>query len=533
MSVIKILKTSAPLPLQKSTNEDCIVALKKNIYAFLPAAVSGLLLILCFPTFDIFPLAWVALVPLLLSLWNKKPKEAFIAGMVTGVFYFFGTTYWIYHSISHYGGVNLPLSLCIVLLLSLYLSLYIGLFSLAFSLKITSTRLPALLLAPVFWVTLEFVRSYAITGFPWSSIGYSQYKFLYGIQFADITGIYGVSFLVLAINGAIADIFIAKKRRAEMPLLSISNTLIGYFVFLLIILFISSYGYWRIHEQRPGAPVRASIIQGNIEQDRKWDSAYQDEVTVTYKELTEKAVPFSPALIVWPETSTPFYFEYDKKRSDDLVEFQRRLNSYLLFGTVLVRRSPSGSERALLTNSAVLLDSEGKVSYIYDKIHLVPFGEYVPLRRVLFFVDKLVAGIGDFEPGERPIKANASFGSFGTFVCYEIIFPGLVRKFYSRDGDFIVTITNDAWFGRTTGPYQHFSMAVFRAIENRKPVLRAANTGISGYIDSNGRILRKTPLFEKRVENIEMTTDRSRSFYSRYGDIFSYICIVVSLLLLI
>lgn len=509
------------------------MVLKKNIQAYLPAAVSGLSLILCFPTFDLYPIAWVAFVPLLLSLLNRKPKEAFTAGIVMGILYFFGTTYWIYHSITHYGGISLAVSIVIVLLLSLYLSLYTGLFALIFSLKIASTRLPALLLAPVFWVTLEFIRSYALTGFPWSSIGYSQYKFLYGIQFADITGIYGASFLVLAINGAIADIVIARKRRAEMPLFSISHTLIGYSAFLFILLLIFSYGYWRIHQQRPGTSVRASIIQGNIEQDKKWDSAYQEEVVNIYKELTLKAVPYSPSLIIWPETATPFYFGYDVSRSDDLVEFQRQLNSSLLFGTVLVKRPPSGGKPALLTNSAVLLDEQGKISYVYDKIHLVPFGEYVPLRSILFFVDKLVAGIGDYEPGNKVIKANTSFGSFGTFVCYEIIFPGLVRKFYSRDGDFIVTITNDAWFGRTTGPYQHFSMAVFRAIENRKPVLRAANTGISGYIDSSGRVIQRTRLFERIVENVAMTTDRSRSFYSRYGDIFSYICIVVSILLLI
>lgn len=507
--------------------------MKKTIYTYAPAAVSGLLLILCFPTFDLYPLAWVAFVPLLLSLWNRKPKGAFIAGMITGVLYFFGTTYWIYHSISHYGGVSVPASFGVVLLLSLYLGLYAGLFSLVFSLKIKSTRLPAVLLAPVFWVALEFIRSYALTGFPWSSIGYSQYKFLHGIQFADMTGIYGVSFFVLAANGAVADFFIAKKRRVDMPLLSVTPNLIGYAFFAFCTLLIFSYGFWRLHQDRPGSVVKVGIVQGNIEQDKKWDTAYQDEVVSTYKELSSSAALSSPSLIIWPETSLPFYFEHDTARSRDLVDFQRTLNSYLLFGTVLVKKIPSGDERAILSNSAVLLDTGGKVSYIYDKIHLVPFGEYVPLRNVLFFINRLVAGIGDYEPGDRPIKATTGFGSFGTFICYEIAFPGLVRKPFSKDGDFIVTITNDAWFGRTTGPYQHFSMAVFRAIENRKPVLRAANTGISGYIDSSGRILRTTPLFEKRIENIEMLTDRSRTFYSRYGDIFSYVCIVALFLLLI
>lgn len=507
--------------------------LKKNVRAYGPAALSGFLLIFAFPTFDLYPLAWVAFVPLLVSLRDKKPKEAFISGVITGIFYFFGTLYWIYHSITYYGSLPLPVSVGLVLLLCLYLSLYPGLFALIFSLKIKTSRLPALLLAPVFWVTLEFIRSYALTGFPWSSIGYSQYRFLYGIQFADITGIYGVSFIVLAVNGAVADLFIAKRRRAEMPLFPMTHTLAGYVVFFVVLLFIFGYGYWRIHQERPGASLRASIIQGNIEQAKKWAPAYQEEVAGIYRELSAAAAASSPSLIIWPETAVPFYFGYDAARSDDLVAFQRRLNSYLLFGSVMVKRPPSPGNPALLTNSAVLLDRGGNISYIYDKIHLVPFGEYVPLRSILFFVDKLVAGIGDYEPGDKVIKANTAFGSFATFVCYEIIFPGLVRKFYSRDGDFIVTITNDAWFGRTTGPYQHFSMAVFRAIENRKPVVRAANTGISGYIDSSGRILRVTPLFEKRVETVDIKTDKSRSFYSRYGDIFSYLCIVALLLLLL
>ncbi len=473
------------------------------------------------------------LCPFSLSLWDKKPTAAFISGVITGVFYFFGTLYWIYHSITHYGSLPLPLSVGLVVLLSLYLGLYPGLFALIFSLKIKTSRLPALLLAPVFWVTLEFIRAYALTGFPWSSIGYSQYRFLYGIQFADITGIYGVSFIVLAVNGAVADVFIAKRRRAEMPLFPLTHTLAGFVAFGTVLLLIFGYGYWRIHQERPGASLRASIVQGNIEQDRKWAPAYQEEVTAIYRELAAAAAASSPSLIIWPETAVPFYFGYDAARSDALVAFQRQLNSYLLFGSVMVKSPPSAQNPALLTNSAVLLDREGNVSYIYDKIHLVPFGEYVPLRSLLFFVDKLVAGIGDYESGDKVIKANTAVGSFATFVCYEIIFPGLVRKFYSRDGDFIVTITNDAWFGRTTGPYQHFSMAVFRAIENRKPVLRAANTGISGYIDSNGRISRVTPLFERRVETLDIRTDKSRSFYSRYGDIFSYLCIVALLLLLL
>lgn len=506
---------------------------KNKFYRYLPSALSGALLIFCFPTFDIYPLAWFALAPFLISLFDKKPKEAFFCGMIMGVLYFFGNTYWIYNSINNYGHIPFILSLLLVLGLSLYLSLYTGLFALLFSMKMKSTKLPAMLIAPVLWVSLEFVRSYALTGFPWASIGYSQYRFLYAIQFADITGIYGVSFLVLVVNSAFADFFISRKRHEEMPLFPTRPIVVAYTVLGCLVLFTLSYSYWRLNQDRQGNHMKVSVIQGNIEQDKKWDAGYRDTVMKTYMELSNQAVASAADLIVWPETSLPFYFGDDELLTNEFISFQKELNAYLLFGAVLTKEPASANKPATLTNSAVLLDKNGKTPYIYDKIHLVPFGEYVPLRGLLFFVDKLVAGIGDFVPGDRITKAYTPHGSFGTFICYEIIFPGLVRKFYSRDGDFIVTITNDAWFGKTAGPYQHFSMGVFRSIENRKPLIRAANTGVSGFIDSNGRIVKTTPVFERAVETMDINTDSTRTIYSRYGDIFSYICIVIAILLLI
>lgn len=507
--------------------------LKKYADMYLPAVIPGLLLIFCFPGFGYYPLAWIVLTPFLVSLPDKTPQKAFLSGMLLGIPYFFGTTYWIYHSVTYYGHIPFIVSIALVFILSLYLSLYTGLFGLLFSMKIKKSALPAMLLAPVFWVTIEFIRSYALTGFPWSSIGYSQYRFLTAIQVSDLTGIYGVSFLVLAVNGALADIFILRRRRSSMPLFASYHTIIGYIVLSALFLSAFAYGYWRIHQNRHGNDLRVSIVQGNIEQDKKWDATYQSEVINTYKELTLKAFVYSPSLIIWPETSLPFYFGTDTDLTEDLLSFKRQIGADLLLGTVIIKERPSANSPARLSNSAVLLDNDGKATYIYDKIHLVPFGEYVPLRRVLFFVDKLVAGIGDYTPGETLLKANTPYGSFATFICYEIIFPGLVRKFYSKDGDFIVTITNDAWFGKTAGPEQHFSMAVFRAIENRKPVIRAANTGISGFIDSNGKILLRTAFFERTTETAYIKTDQSRSFYSRFGDIFSYVCIVLTLLLIL
>ena len=498
---------------------------------YLPALISGVLIVLAFPVFDLYLLAWVAFIPLLLSLWKKSPGEAFQAGFVFGVVYFFGTLYWIYHSINFYGGVSFVASISIVLLLCCYLSIYPAVFAYFFSSFIKKTRLPALLIGPVLWVVLEFVRSYAFTGFPWSSIGYSQYKFLSVIQVSDITGVYGISFLVLAFNCAIVDGLLIKARIRKMPLFPLSYTIIGFIIFFIVIVSSIGYGFWRLGQDRTGHLVKAGLVQGNIEQDKKWDPVFQKYVMDTYIGLSLDAAGRSPDLIIWPETAVPFIFGDDKKNTEQLLEFQRTLKSYLLFGSVLEKKT--SSDQISLTNSVILLDKEGKKTYQYDKIHMVPFGEYVPLRSVLFFVDKLVTGIGDYIPGNQYIKAETPFGSFAPMVCYEIIFPGLVRKFYSKNGDFIVTVTNDAWFGNTAGPYQHFSMAVFRAIENRKPVMRSANTGISGFIDSNGRIIARTELFQRQVVTGEIKTDNTLTYYSRYGDLFAYCCIVISAILFI
>jgi len=186
-----------------------------------------------------------------------------------------------------------------------------------------------------------------------------------------------------------------------------------------------------------------------------------------------------------------------------------------------------------LSNSAVLLSPDGAIISTYDKIHLVPYGEYVPLRSLFPFIEKITVGIGDFLPGEDPVVMKTPFAKIGTLICYEIIFPGLVRKFVDRDANVLVTITNDAWFGRTSAPYQHFYMAVFRAVENRVPVVRAANTGISGFIDSRGRIIRKSDIFVEATLTENVAIGNKKSFYTKHGDMFAYVCIACSLLMLI
>ncbi len=493
--------------------------------------ILGALLVLIFPPFDFFPLAWVALIPLLISLEGKTVKTSFFLGTLTGFLCFIGTVYWIYNSMYFYGRVPAVISVFIVITLCLYLGLYVGIFSVLFNYLTRYSRFPALFIAPVLWVTLEFLRTYAFTGFPWSVIGYSQYKFLTLIQIADITGVYGVSFLVVALNGAIFDVFHWPKKFSRMPLFERWPMTVG-LLFLGFILVLSlSYGMWRLSTDEQGQKIRASVIQGNIDQDKKWDIHYQREILDIYKGLTRTASEFSPDLIIWPETALPFSFGSDEPLSAEVREFQKASGIYLLSGSILVKDVKDNKN--ILSNSAVLLSPEGEIQSVYDKIHLVPYGEYVPLRKFLPFIEKLVVGIGDFTAGQEHTVMHMLPAKISTLICYEIIFPGLVRKFAEKGANLFVSITNDAWFGRSSAPYQHFSMTVLRAVENRVPVLRAANTGISGFIDAKGNIKRKSKIFVKDAltEDIRLGSFE-KSFYAKYGDLFAFLCIISCVLLI-
>jgi len=496
------------------------------------ASASGVLLVLGFPLFNVYPIVWVALVPLLFALRQKNSRTSFSLGLLTGFFYFLGTLFWVYHSMYYYGGVPLVFSILLLILLSLILSLYIGIFSTLFNFLSMHSSVPALLTAPVLWVTLEYVRTYALTGFPWSILGYSQHSFLPLIQIADITGIYGISFLVAAFNGAICDMarLWPGKSKQDRPSLRWPG-IAGITVLLCIIMLSLFYGKGKLGALDTGPKIRASVIQGNIAQDVKWDARFKRDVIDTYKRLSMRALSENPDILFWPESALPFVFGYDKPLTEEIIAFQKQLDTHLLLGSVLAKNSEG--EKSRLSNSALLLSPDGSVLSVYDKIHLVPFGEYVPLKKLLPFVDKMVTAIGDFIQGEEPVVMETPFAKIGTLICYEIIFPGLVRTFVHNGATLLATITNDAWFGRTAAPYQLFSMAVFRAIENRVPVVRAANTGISGFIDSRGRIIQESNIFVEDVLSAEITGGVEKSFYTKYGDVFAALCIGISVLLIL
>ncbi len=502
-----------------------------NLRATALAAASGLFLAASFSTLNLHFAAWFALVPLLLALRGQTVKNGFWLGGITGIFYFAGTVYWVTNSIYFYGGIPLIPASLITLLLCSYLALYPALFAAA-SVHVRNGNPRLFFIAvPLIWTALELARTYVFSGFPWALLGYTQYRLLPVIQIADITGVYGVSFLLVLVNTSVAE-FIGEKK--NWPAIVIS---------ILALVLTLGYGFVKLRPKERSDGINISVVQGNIEQDKKWDPAYQSEVIAVYKRLTLEALKHRPDLVIWPETALPFYFggtfDNDKPLTDDLIAFVKQNNVPLLFG------SPTyeilSNRHIISRNSAFLLSGEGQVVAEYSKIHLVPFGEYVPLKKIFFFIDKLTQAVGDAEAGSTYTVMTVPYSELGkrketslcTVICYEIIFPDLVRRFVDRGASIVTTITNDAWFGKTAAPYQHFSMAVFRAVENRVPVARAANTGISGFIDAQGRILETSNIFAEAYLTHRLLPGLEKSFYTRYGDLFSYCCVFFTLIMLV
>jgi apolipoprotein N-acyltransferase len=503
--------------------------------AYYPALLSGVLLIASFPNplsvlaphFPFDPLAWIALVPLLLCLEGKTPLDAFRLGWVTGFVGFTGILYWVVVSMHRYGGIPVFVSLIILIALTLYLSLYVAAFAAALCMARRETGWSTLILAPPLWVALEYLRSILLSGFPWENLGYSQYMAFPAIQIADITGVYGVSFLVVLVNGLISVGILQLRKTGRVP--------IRVALLLLIVLGANlTYGFMRIRQEEKRiamlSPIGIGIAQGNIDQSLKWETAYQEETIQIYRTLTEKLAKGDPDLIVWPETAVPFFFPFDQPFSAVVRRIPPLTQASLLFGSPFYEEE-EGWIRYL--NSAFLLSPEGEIGGRYDKIHLVPFGEYIPLKRLLPFIRPLVETIGELVSGNETVGAFVfSFprGRFGVLICYEIIFPELNRTFIRNGADFLVTITNDAWFGKTSAPFQHFSMATFRAVENRSFVARAANTGISGIITSTGKIVLQTEIFSRAAVTGEVFVRGPETFYVRYGDVFVHVCLTWSLL---
>ncbi len=497
-------------------------SLEKCLYAVL----SGVMMTASFPPARLECLAWFALVPLFKVSADESPLQAFRLGLIAGLAHYLTLIYWIVVVLGHYGGLNVFLSAGILGLFCLYLALYYALFSLL----ISSLRgfFFAVLLSAAIWVSLEFVRANFLTGFPWCLLGYSQYKNLLLIQIAELTGVYGVSFLIVLCNGLIYALFFNRSfsgkgsLRWETPIV------------VFVALFVLVYGCRRLEgiksEGQAGSPLRTAIVQGNMDQSVKWDPAYQSKTIDIYDRLTEQAFASGIELVVWPETAMPFFFQDKTEFSERVVRIARRKKVDLVFGCPAHERK-DGALRYF--NRACSLTPEGRLSGSYDKVHLVPFGEYVPLRNLLPFVRRLVPAAGDFAPGDKIEPLPLSTAPAGILICFEVIFPELARKQTKAGAALLINLTNDAWFGATSAPHQHLSMAVFRAIENRRPLIRAANTGISAFISTTGEIISRGSLFEEEVlvEKVQ-PVEGLQGFYTNHGDLFSLGLLFISLILI-
>ncbi len=481
----------------------------------LAAVGSGLLVALAFPRPSLYPLAWIGLTPLLVT-GSRRP---FRAGLLAGSVFFALVLYWLNIVMTTYGRLALPLALAAWLLLSVYLALF---WAVPFwgTLRLRALcRLSPVLVFPVFWVGCEYLRGWLLTGFPWALLGYSQQPFAWLLQTADLFGVYGVSFLVALVNALLAEILLRRREGRPLPL----RTLLAVGCLLAAAL---GYGAWRLEAPAPGGRKEwtVALAQGNIDQAQKWDARFLYATLDIYRRLSRQATQAGAELTVWPESAAPFYFQEPGRPRSQVIATARESGGYLLLGAPAYDRKDG---RIRFYNSAYLLNAAGEVLGRSDKIHLVPFGEYVPLKWLLPFVDKLVVGIGDFSPGRvMPLRMNGR--SLGVLVCYEAIFPDIARRYVRRGSDLLVNITNDAWFGRSSAPWQHLEMAAFRAVEQRIWLLRAANTGVSALISPTGRIVRHSRLFEPALVVGRVTPGAGPSLYRRIGDVLPWSCLLVT-----
>jgi apolipoprotein N-acyltransferase len=483
------------------------------------SVLSGVLLTLGFPKLGWYYFSWVALIPLFLALRDRTNKQAFAFGCVCGVVHYLGTLYWMYYALHLYGGIPASLAMVVVFFPCAYLALYLGCFALIARAWLAYPLLWVLGL-PCVWVALELVRAHLLTGFPWVNLGYTQTPLHLLIQIADVSGVYGVSWLVVLSSTALTAL-LRRSRGGYTGLLMLVICLVGAI----------AYGSWRedaINDRQTAAtPWTVGVVQGNIDQSQKWDPAFQQETLKRYRELSREAAAHNPApeLLVWPETSAPFFYRLEEKLTAQLNELVKETGTPLLFGSpgmTLVEGEPRFQNRAYLVNGSAVLEG------LYAKQHLVPFGEYVPLQKFLFFIHRLVQAAGDFVPGDDPSPLILGRQPFGVLICYEDIFPELARAAVERGATSLVNITNDAWYGTSSAPYQHLEMSRWRAIEFRVPLIRAANTGISSIFDATGKSCGAIPLNQPGYLVCSVHPFRILTFYAKWGDLFAWLCLLTA-----
>ena len=480
------------------------------------AGVAGAL---SFPTTDWHLLAWLWLVPAFGSALWRNPRGALGDGWLAGTVFFVVLLRWLDFTFENYSSIPWPVTWLPITALAAYCGLYLGV--VASVIAWLRPRLGAgwaLATAPVLWVAGEWIRGWLMGGFPWGLLGYSQHSALPVIQVAELGGVYAVSFLLVAVNASVAGLCILGPRRTMPGAIAVAALLA------------LSLGFgWHIlarefgPEGRPPRSVQISVIQPVIEQEQKWDPAHQAEILGVYERLTRQAAQGRPAAVFWPETAAPIFLRGDPALLSRLVSLVRETGVPILVGSVDRLPGPNGK----FLNSAFLLGDQG-ITGKYDKIQLVPFGEYIPLAEVIGFVKQWAEFISDFAPGTTQTVFRLDGAPFGTVICYEVIFANLFRGFASGGASFMANITNDAWFGRTSGPWQHLATLPLRAVENRIAIARAANTGVSALIAPDGRVGPILPLFQRGFLTLSVPLRSRTTLYTRFGNWLVYLCVALS-----
>jgi apolipoprotein N-acyltransferase len=490
-------------------------ALREDLALAALLSVSAMGLALGFPRTDWDGVAWLLVAPVIVTALSRAPRAALGWGWLFGSVFFLVLLRWLDHTFRVYSAIPWPLTWLPIVALAAYCGLYVGVFAWALS-WIGRQRGSgiALAAAPFLWVTAEWGRAHLLSGFPWGTLGYSQYLRLPVIQIAELGGVHAVSFVLVTVNAAIAGCLVLPWRGA-LAGVALGGTLLAATLV---------FGSARLAEPTRGpGGVTVAIMQPSIEQQLRLDPSHAATTLGIYTSLTRLASVEHPDLVVWPETAMPTALRRDAGLVDALSALSKTFRVPLLVGAIDVKE---GTPQRL-TNSVFLLTEVGIIDR-YDKMHLVPFGEFVPFSGLLGFIRGWAEFISELEPGSNAVVFQGPPAPFGVVICYEGIFPELVREFVRGGARLMVNVTNDGWFGRTDGPWQHLAMYPFRAVEHRTAVVRTANTGVSAFIAPSGQILRRLSLYRRAVMAERLPLRVGETFYTRFGEWLAYLALGVT-----
>jgi apolipoprotein N-acyltransferase len=446
--------------------------------------------------------------------------RGFFLGLITGAVFFAGTCYWTGATVSTYGDLPWIVGVLVTGILMFYQGTFIAVAGAIGAFFVRRFGLRGLLLFPFVWVATEYGRGHFFWGgFPWVVLGSAVVTLLPVVQIASLVGVYGVSLFLAVINASFA-LAAMTAGRARMVAMATAVVLVAA---------ASAWGSARLAASpltREGTPLRVALVQGNIPQEEKWDPAHAGSIVQRYLRMTAEASQNGAQFVLWPEASTPFNFEEQPAQAAGIRAIVGASGVPLLLGSDDVDRSATPAK---YYNAAFLLDRAGATAAVYRKMHLVPFGEYVPWKNLLFFVAPLVEAVSDFTPGERITMLPVGEHMATTAICYEVVFPELIRDAVLQGSELLTTITNDAWYGRSSAPHQHFELASMRAIEQGRYLARAANTGISGIVDPYGRVTARSALFETIVLTGEVRFLQGLTVYARIGDLCAQLAVLTML----